>query len=136
MYELEINGQMVPFNFGMGFLREINRKVSVPVDGMQGVKQNVGLRYSVARLLDGDVEALVEVLDTANTGCDPRVTRKTLDFYVDDENTDIDETFEKTLGFLKTANATKKATLDVIRGVEKEREKQEAMERMRTEAMA
>lgn len=136
MYELEINGQMIPFNFGMGFLREINKKVSAPVDGLQGVKQNIGLRYTVARMLDNDVEALVEVLDTANVGCEPRVTKKALDFFIDDENTDIDEVFEKVLGFLKTANATKKPTIAVIESVEKEKAKQEAMEKMRMEAMA
>lgn len=136
MYELEINGQMVPFNFGMGFLREINKRTSIPVEGMQNVRQNVGLRYSVAKLLDGDVEALVEVLDIANTGCDPRVTKKALDFFIDSEDTDIDEVFEKTLGFLKTANATRNVTLDVIKEVEKEKQKRGAMERMKMEAMA
>lgn len=135
MVELEINGQMVPFNFGMGFLREINKKVSVPVEGMPNVRQNVGLRYSVAKLLDSDVEALEEVLDTANMGCDPRLTKKALDFFIDDENTDIEEVFEKTLGFLKTSNATKNVTLEVIEAVEKEKAKQEAMEKMRAEAM-
>ena len=136
MYELEMNGQMIPFNFGMGFLREINKKVSAPVDGMQNVKRNVGLRYSVAKLLDGDVEALVEVLDTANIGCDPRITKSVLDKFIEDPDTDIDEVFEKVLGLLKTANATKKAVLDVIEAVEKEKEKQEAMDRMKMEAMA
>ena len=131
-------GRVVFFfiNFGMGFLREINKKVSAPVDGMQNVKRNVGLRYSVAKLLDGDVEALVEVLDTANIGCDPRITKSVLDKFIEDPDTDIDEVFEKVLGFLKTANATKKAVLDVIEAVEKEKEKQEAMDRMKMEAMA
>ncbi len=136
MYELEMNGQMIPFNFGMGFLREINKKVSIPVDGMQSVKRNVGLRYSVTKLLDGDVEALAEVLETANMGCDPRITKKVLDQFIDDPDTDIDEVFEKVLGFLKTANATKKAVLDVIEAVEKEKSKQEAMDKMKMEAMA
>lgn len=135
MFELEMNGQVVPLNFGMGFLREINKRTSIPVDGMKDVKQNVGLRYTVARLLDSDVEALVEVIDVANAGCDPRVTKKALDLFIDDENTDIDEVFEKTLGFLKTANATKNATLNVIEEVEKAKAKQEAMEKRRIEAM-
>lgn len=123
MYELTVNNQVVQFNFGMGFLREMNRKVSVPVEGMQGVKQNIGLRYNVARLIDGDVEALVDVLDAANLGCEPRVTRKTLDEFVDQADTDIDEVFEKVLGFLKTANATRKVTESVMEAVEKEMKK-------------
>ena len=123
MYELTVNNPVVQFNFGMGFLREMNRKVSVPVEGMQGVKQNIGLRYNVARLIDGDVEALVDVLDAANLGCEPRVTRKTLDEFVDQADTDIDEVFEKVLGFLKTANATRKVTESVMEAVEKEMKK-------------
>ena len=123
MYELTVNNQVVQFNLGMGFLREMNRKVSVPVEGMQGVKQNIGLRYNVARLIDGDVEALVDVLDAANLGCEPRVTRKTLDEFVDQADTDIDEVFEKVLGFLKTANATRKVTESVMEAVEKEMKK-------------
>lgn len=123
MYELTVNDQVVQFNFGMGFLREMNRKVSVPVEGMQGVKQNIGLRYNVARLIDGDVEALVDVLDAANLGCEPRVTRKTLDEFVDQADTDIDEVFSKVLGFLKTANATRKVTESVMEAVEREMKK-------------
>ena len=49
--------------------------------------------------------------------------------------TDIDEVFETVMGFLKTANATKKTTVDVIESVEKEKAKLEATERMRLEAM-
>ena len=99
MFELEMNGQVYQFNFGMGFLREINKKVSVPVDGVPDVKQNIGLRYSVARLLDKDAEELEEVLYVANMGCNPRVTKNVLDIFIDDENTDIEDAFEKTLGF-------------------------------------
>lgn len=135
MYELKINGQMVKFNFGMGFLREINKTVAVPVDGLKDVKQNVGLRYNVGRLADNDVEALVEVLFMANKGCDPRITMDGLDAFINDENTDIDEVFEKTMGFLKKANATKNATLDALNAIEKEKAKREAMEKMRMESM-
>ena len=66
MYELEMNGQMIPFNFGMGFLREINKTVKAPVEGVSGVTQNIGLRYTVSRLIDKDAEALAEVLGIAN----------------------------------------------------------------------
>lgn len=136
MYELEMNGQVVQLNFGMGFLREINKTVSASVNGLDGVRQNIGLRYTVSRLIDKDAEALAEVLDIANKDCQPRVTKKAIDLFIDDENTDIDETFDKVLGFLKTANATKSVTQDVIENVEKEIAKREAMEKMRMEAMA
>mgnify|MGYP002801417833 CR=1 FL=1 len=43
MFELEINGKMYPFKFGIGFLREINK--SRIVNG-----EEVGFRYNVANL--------------------------------------------------------------------------------------
>ena len=135
MYELEMNGQVVNLNFGMGFLREINRTLSAPVNGLNGVTQNIGLRYTVARLLDSDVEALVEVIDLANKGCEPRVTKSAIDLFIENEDTDIDEVFEKVLGFLEKANVTKKVTLEVIAEVEREKAKQEAIEKAKMEAM-
>ena len=58
--------------------------------------------------MDGDVESLVDILDVANKGHDPRVTKNLLDAYIDDERTDIDELFDKVMDFLSKANATKK----------------------------
>lgn len=136
MYELEMNGQMIPFNFGMGFLREINKTVKAPVEGVSGVTQNIGLRYTVSRLIDKDAEALAEVLGIANKECQPRVAKEVIDSFIDDENTDIDEVFEKVMGFLKTTNATKNITMQIIENVEKEKAKLEAMDKMRMEAMA
>ena len=51
MFELTINEQVYQFHFGMGFLREINKTVSAPVDGLQGVKKNMGLRYTAAGII-------------------------------------------------------------------------------------
>lgn len=118
MFELTICGQVYQFNFGMGFLRRINKKISVPVDGMPGVKKNVGLRYAIARVIDGDVEGLIEVLDAANEGMNPRLTRNTLDAHIDDEDTDIDALFEDVMGFLGKANATRKETLALMEAAE------------------
>lgn len=136
MYELEMNGQVVELNFGMGFLREINKTVSAPVDGLKGVSQNIGLRYKISQLLDSDVETLADVIELANKGCEPRVTKQTIDAFIESGTTDIDEVFEKILGFLKTANATKKVVLELIETVEKEKKKREAAEKMRMEEMA
>lgn len=126
MFELTMNGQVVQLNFGMGFLREMNKKVSVPVDGMPNVKQDVGCRYNIAKILDGDVEALVDVIDAGNKGCTPRVTRAAIDAFVDDEETNIDQVFDSVLGFLEKANATKKITLAVMEAIENGKAEREA----------
>lgn len=114
MFELTIDEKVYQFNFGMGFLREINKRVNVPVDGLPGVKENVGLRYAVGMLLVNDLETLVDVLDTANKGFNPRVTREKLDSYIDNAETDIDALFKDVLDFLENANATRRTVTDLL----------------------
>ena len=120
MFELTINGNVYGFNFGMGFMREMNKRISAPVEGLD-VKKNIGLQYAVAGIIDGDVEELVNVLEVANRGQELRITRQQLDNYIDDEKTDIDKLFEDVLDFLKSANATKKVTAMLLEEAEKQK---------------
>lgn len=124
MLELTINGQVYEFHFGMGFMREINKRIGTPVDGLPDVKKNIGLQYMVAGVIDGDIEALVDVLDVANKGKTPRVTKMLLDEYIDNEETDIDALFESVLDFLKRENATKKTVSNLLEAIAKEQAKQ------------
>lgn len=126
MFELEIKGQIYQFCFGMGFLREINKRINQPVDGLKDVKRDVGLGYHVLLLIDREVEALVDVLFAANKGFDKRVTTALLDSYIDDPNTDIEGLFVTVLDFLKSANATKKKTTELLEAAEEEKAKAEA----------
>ena len=121
--ELTINGQVYQFNFGMGFMREMNKKVSMPVDGVKDAKKNIGRRYAVAGIMDGDVEALEDLLLVANKGQNPRATTEILDEYIDDPDTDINQLFEDTMGFLKNANATKKCVQNLEKTIEEEKAK-------------
>lgn len=123
MFELTINEVVYQFQFGMGFLREINKTVGRPVDGIPDAKQNIGLQYKVAGIIDGDLEALVDVLDIANKNQKPRVTRMLLDSYIDNEDTDIDRLFADVLDFLSKTNATKKVAVALMEAAEKERAK-------------
>lgn len=126
MFELTIKDVVYEFNFGMGFLHEINKKVQTAVDGVKDVKKNIGLRYMIASVIDGDLEALEDILFIANMGKNPRVTRALLDSYLEDENTDIDKLFDDVMGFLKSANATKKTTMELLEAVAKEMQKAES----------
>ena len=123
MFELTINDNVYQFRFGMGFLREINKTVKTPVEGVKGLDQHIGRRFKVGGLLDGDPEALVDVLDLANKTENPRVTRALLDSYIDDPETDIDALFEDVLDFLSTNNATKKTVLMLKEMAEAEKAK-------------
>lgn len=121
MMELTINGTVYQFKFGMGFLREANKLTVVPVQGMPGTTKEVGARYLIARVvIDQETDALVDMLDIANKGENPRVTKALLDSYIDSEETDIDALMEETKDFLSKANATKK----IVKAIEEDYERQ------------
>lgn len=108
MFELTIKGNVYQFVFNMGFLREVNKRMKTPVDGVPNAEKNVGLRMMIADVMDGDPEAIVDLLLIANTKQEPRVSRDLLDAYIDSEETDIDALFKMVLDFLEQSNATKK----------------------------
>ena len=117
MYELQINQSTYEFNFGMGFMRALNKTLSVPVE-------DIGMRYKIAEVIDGDIEALEDVLLIANKGFSPRLEKKELDKFIEDETTDLDELFKSVLGFLESANVTKKTTQEIQDAIkEQKREK-------------
>ena len=120
MFELIINDVVYQFNFGMGFMREINKKIGTPVDGLPDVKKNIGLQYYIAGIIDNALEALVTVLEVANKNQKPRITPAVLDSYIDDPDTDIDKLFESVLDFLKNANATRKTVANLLNLVEQQ----------------
>lgn len=125
MFELTIKGQVYQFNFGMGFMREINKKVGTPVDGLPDVKKNVGLRYKLAGLFDGDLEDLTEILITANKGMSPRLSVENLDYYIDNECEDVEALFTEVIDFLQMQNATKKTMAELKQMADQEKAKRE-----------
>ena len=116
--ELTIKDKVYQFKFGIGFVKEINKTKKRPVDGMPGVEEEIGLAMAVAEVIDGNILALAEVLDLANKGKSPRVTRTDLEDYLDDENTDIDKLFDDVIDFFGKANATKKVTKKMLAAME------------------
>lgn len=128
MFELTINNTVYEFNFGMGFMRELDPTVTKPIDGVKGKVQNLGVQYAIAGIIDGDVEALGDVLIRGNKGFNPRLTQKDVDAFIEDADTNLDEVFETVLGFLKTANVTKKITQTLLETIEKEKAKEAAKE--------
>lgn len=123
MFELMIQEQVYQFKFGIGFVKEINKTVAKPVDGIPGEKEEVGLRYSIAKIMDGDVLELIRILVLANKGFEPRITEKVLETYIDDELEDIDTLFNSVMDFLEKANATRRTTKELLEAVRKAEEK-------------
>ena len=128
MFELTINEKVYQFNFGIGFLKEIDPTVTKPIDGVKGKVQNMGLQYAIGGVMDCNIIDIADVLLRANKGYEPRLTQAEVEKYLESEDTNIEELSEKLLDFFKSANATKKLTLNLIEVVEKERAKAEASE--------
>lgn len=126
MFELTINNEVYQFNFGMGFLRELDPTVTKPIEGVKGKVQNLGVQYAVAGIIDGDVDALGDVLLRGNKGFTPRLTQKDVDAFIESPETNLDEVFDTVLGFLKSANVTKKTTLNLLESVEKQKAEEAA----------
>lgn len=117
MYELQINRNTYQFNFGLGFMRDLNKNLTVPVENIKGKTKEIGMRYIIAEVIDGDIEALEKVLLTANKGFSPRLERGELDAHIENEDTDIEQLFETVLGFLEKANVSKKTTTELLKEI-------------------
>lgn len=120
MYDIEINGTSYPVKFGMNFIREINKRVTVPMDTWGGKEENVGLNYYIAKLMDWDLEALQQILFVANKTETPKLNISILNDWFEDENTDIDEVFKQVTDFLSEANCTKATYRTVKKAVEEQ----------------
>lgn len=128
MIEMVINDNVYQFSFGMGFLRDVNRIIKAPIDGVPGAQKNVGMRFMMASLIDHEPEALAEVLKLANKGFLPRLTDKEIDLHLDNPDTDIDKLFDDVKDFLLNSNATKNDARQVVEAIEKEKRRQNRLE--------
>jgi hypothetical protein len=116
MMELQIKGQAYQFKFGFGFMREIDKRQIVKAPN--GTQQNIGFQTAVGGILDGDAQALEDVLLLANKGQEPRLTADVLEEYIEDEETDVDALFNGVIDFLKKSNVSKKKTLNLLKQAE------------------
>lgn len=104
--EIEVNGEIYQLVAGFGFLHEVNKKLSIDVPNT-GTKKEVGLKYMVASIIDGDIDALVDCIFYMNIGQSPRLKKAQVESYLEDVE-DIDKVFEDVINFLSQANACKK----------------------------
>lgn len=121
--ELEIKGKIYSFKFGVGFLKEINSRYKEFVQ--VGVQLPIGFKYMVARMLDEDVEAIEDILITANKTEKDRVPKRDLEEYLESEDTDLHELSLNIRDFLLKANVCKKSMTEILKTLEKEEKKEE-----------
>ena len=118
MFNITINGVNYPLNFGMKFLRDVDKRESMPIDGLEGITQTIGLKMMLIKILQGDIAALEDCIFMASRNQNPTLTIPAIDAWFEDPNTDIDGVFETIEDFLSRANATHRAFIDSQKIVE------------------
>lgn len=125
MYTREINGKICEFNFGIGFVREIDKQVLVEGDNKQ--KQKMGLTYAIAGLMDCDFEKLIDCLMFGSKFAPGEaLSRKEIEEWLESEDVDLEKECEELLDFFGKCNFTKKRTADLTKAVNRDQELREA----------
>lgn len=119
--EIEVNGEIYQLVAGFGFLHEVNKKVAIDVPST-GTKKEVGLKFMVARIIDGDIDALVDCIFYMNSGQSPRLKKQQIESYLEDVE-DIDKVFEDVINFLSHANVCRKEVMQLMSVQEAETKK-------------
>lgn len=120
--EIEVNGETYQLVAGFGFLHEVNKRVTVDVPNTKN-KKEVGLKFMVASIMDGDIDALADCIFCMNIGQTPRLKKTDIERYLEDVE-DIDKVFEDVINFLSQANVCKKEVKSLMTSMQKE-EKEE-----------
>ncbi len=116
MFTIEINGNEYELSFGMGFVREINKRVVIKQEN--GVEAKQGLSYAIAGIIDGDIEQLAQVLIAAANG---KLKMKDIDEHLENPDTDIDALFDTVMDFFKRSNCTGRQTKKLLEIVENQK---------------
>ena len=130
MYTKEINGKLYDFNFGLGFVREIDRRETIQDNNKK--TQNVGLSYAIAGLVDGDFEKYIDCMLAGNKFSNgEKLTRPEIENWMESDDFDFEKECTDLLDFFGKCNFTKKKTESVVKEAERIREYQEAQHQAR-----
>lgn len=102
--KLKVGSKNYDLNFGIGFVRNLDKYYGVSV---QGMSFGMGLTKSLSGLRVYDPACLSEVLYIATWADATRPTQEAIDRVLEDDNTDIEKLFDGVMKELATANATK-----------------------------
>ena len=116
--EIEVNDETYQLVAGFGFLHEVNKRVTVDVPNTKN-KKEIGLKFMVASIMDGDIDALVDCIFCMNTDQTPRLKKADIERYLEDVE-DIDKVFEDVINFLSQANACKKEVKSLMTSMQEE----------------
>ena len=106
MMTLDINGKECELNFGIGFIRDLDKMYFV--QSKSGMKFGNGLEIKIPLLLVGEVVTLAEFIHMGTARMDKRrPSMQEIDEFIDRAE-DIDAVFSEVIDELKKSNACKR----------------------------
>lgn len=102
---LTINGTDYRVKFGVGFIRELDKKYYT-ANQTGTVKYGLGLETQIPLLLTNDIVTLAEFLYLGTCAEEKRPTQAEVDAYIDGDD-DVEALFTEVIEELRTSNATR-----------------------------
>ena len=124
--QISVNGKNIELNFGIRFVRELDKKFHLTLEG--GKRIGTGLEETVPLLFTGDILALEDIIQAAAWGADGTLTQEEMDDYLDSVE-DIDTLFETVLKEFKNQNASRRKTLALVADLEERAKAQSALKK-------
>lgn len=122
---LTINGKDYALNFGIKFIREVDKQTETITNG---IKFSTGLNPILSQLVQGSITALADIIKYATITNASRPSADEIDEYIDSLSADeYDTLVENVLEAIKESNAGRKAFLAVKQEEAKQAEMQAKM---------
>lgn len=118
---LKINDKEYELNFGIRFVRELDKKHHSVIAGKN---IGTGLEDTIPMIFIGDMGALEDVLYAAMWREEKKPSQEEMDDFIDSVE-DIEALCEETINELKNQNATRKKALDLVADLEERKRKAE-----------
>lgn len=118
--QLNIKGKEYDLNFGIGFLRELDKRYFIERNNM---KFGASMDFKIPLLLAGDTVTLSDIIYAGTHAYKSRPSQPDVDAYID-EVEDIDKLLEEVVDELKKSNATKVQVIRIHRAMEANGEKE------------
>ena len=110
--EIKINGKTQELNFGVKFVRLLDKKMPIVmnVKGMGEQPFGMALTRVVPALKTFDTAVLSDVIYLALWGSKPRPSQEDVDAFIDGDKTDIEKLFSDVIDAMSKSNSVKLAT--------------------------
>ena len=110
--EIKINGKEYELNFGVKFVRLLDKKmpITMNVRGMGEQPFGMAMTRIVPGLKTFDTAILSDVLYYALWKAKPRPSQDDVDAFIDDDETDIEKLFADVIDAMSKSNSVKLAT--------------------------